>query len=144
LTKGFKLLGAVVIIFVITALIIFIASGQKGTYLVIEHNGTILYKWEIHIGETFELSYTHSVTLSRIYDTFAWTEQGLFLTNSREGAFHSAEMLVPVGALPILTWDLPGHVLYFKTHRVVLHESAGINEKILIHVMECIRYAEKH
>jgi len=128
----------------------------KNDSIVAEHDGNLLFAWTINEGERFEVGFIHSLNLSPIVDVFEWTEEGIFLRESRfltlgggtptpadfpgselhhtEEGFLLTGIDVAFGAFSILTQEIPNHRISFEGRELFLLELVGSGESVTIDV----------
>ena len=123
------------ILLIITAVLFF----WQNEYLTAECRGTILFAWPVRAGETFELTFTHSVNQSPITDVIEWTGEDLSVVKSIFKTFGAG---VPVPADGVGTelvfvdghYELIGIDKHMKGFSVITQETP--NQKIIFNGRE--------
>ena len=119
-------------------------------------DGKLLAAWPIREGETFEISFLHSLNLSPVTDVIEWTGGGLVVRKSVFSAFGAG---IPIPAdgigtelrsieghyelvgidkqmksIPIMTQEVPNHRIAAFGNEVSLLELAGAGKSVDISV----------
>jgi hypothetical protein len=119
-------------------------------------DGALLFAWPIRAGESFEVTFTHSVNQSPITDVFEWTGEELVVRKSRFKAFgagvpvpsdgigteliRAGEFYELIGidkhmpSFTIMTQTVPDHQVMMGTHEAVLLDLVGSGKQVVIEV----------
>jgi hypothetical protein len=75
--KKFSKLLALIIVLSVTAILLW-----QDNYLTAEYNGKLLFTWKISAGESFEVTFLHSLNLSPVTDVIEWDGSDLIVRKS--------------------------------------------------------------
>lgn len=118
--------------------------------------GKLLFAWPIRTGETFEISFLHSLNLSPVTDVIEWTGDSLVVRKSVFRTFGAGIPIPPDGigtelistdgryelvgidremkSIPIMTQDVPNHRIALGGREACLPELAGLGKSVDISV----------
>jgi hypothetical protein len=119
--------------------------------------GRLLFAVPISPGESFEITFTHSLNLSPITDVVEWTGEGLIVRKSifktfgagvpvpsdgigeelvrrADGSYELTGIDKPMDSISILTSSIPNHSITFDGHEFFLLELAGTGEQVVVEV----------
>ncbi|MCL1981739.1 MAG: DUF1850 domain-containing protein [Clostridiales bacterium] len=119
-------------------------------------DGKLLFAWPIRPGETFEVSFLHSLNLSPVTDVIEWTGSCLVVRKSVFATFGAG---IPIPAdgigtelksvgghyeltgidkqmesIPVMTQEVPNHRVAFGGREACLPELAGLGKSVDISV----------
>ena len=145
-------------VIVILAAIVLLSTiaSLPTSLLVAECEGAILFAWPISKGETFEISFLHSLNLSPVCDVFIWTGSEILLQKSIFKTF-GAGIPIPsdgigtelikvedhyeligidqtIYSIPIMLSDVPNHMVSHKQKTAYLLDLADSGKSVLITV----------
>ncbi|MDR1663590.1 MAG: DUF1850 domain-containing protein [Clostridiales bacterium] len=145
---------AAVMIAVAAALLI-ISLIAPSECLIAQCDGRLLFAWRIRPGESFEITFTHSLNLSPITDVIEWTGEELMVRKSvfkafgagvpvpsdgigtelihrEDGYYELTGIDKPMDSITILTQEAPNHRVTFNGNEVFLLELTGSGKQVEI------------